>query len=172
MGKQKSISSKSIGLTETTDVIKDATPTTVIQKNKPSEENARQLVSTFEEYQSDYKAEDVMSLFTPPENPQDADIYIELMGLDLAGPRLYSTNNLGVHLQSFEILSFESENNSLLVKVKEKRRTWDNMNNKWVEREPQIMVFKVVQLGLGLRTLVDKYYPEDIGETKYSGFYY
>lgn len=145
-----------------------AKPTTILTE----EESSLNLVKTFEEYQKQRNAIDILKLFTPSTSPQEAKEYVFLMALDLPVPdfpRLYSTAGFGYKTTEYKILKTNTPDQKKVVEVEESRSMHDNTTGQWSNIEKKVYIFELEQVGFN--NMIAKYYPKEEVAGKYKGFY-
>jgi Tfp pilus assembly protein PilV len=134
------------------------------------------LINTFERAQIEGDVSRVLSLFTPPEQPDDVSFYDFLSGSDAAAPRLYNSGLTNFQESSFKILDVPTKNvsGSCVTKVEEQRAYYpEGVGGDFGSTQPSIVYFVTVKQNNIWK--IDKYLSDLSGIEsmhKYSGWGY
>ena len=130
------------------------------------------LVKTFEKFQEDRKAEDVLALFTNPVSTEEMEDYNQLKGEGISYPRLYQVSSYNYNTESYKLLTDPSGDEDICsVDVEEMRSYYGG------PADPEFQAAKKLSFRVSMKKvdnawLVDSYNSLDstILEGKYSGF--
>jgi hypothetical protein len=135
------------------------------------QEELKQLIEEFE-FLHINKNPLVLTLFTPPVTEEEKKEYNFWLGMDAAGPRLYSNVRTTYKVFDFKITSFRKENGpQYIVRVGEQRAGYSNVTGEYGSAVWHDLIFKIVKQANSW--LINKYdFCEDVPRElrKYGGF--